>query len=252
MVLGFLVVPWSSGRFSIVQLPHLYLSTSGCLLVGQILTSSNYRQTTILVQTQAIITQLVFDHSLRIRVKSEAEESSQPDSASVSPPSTGDATLVGDSGSEDATTDNAAQSTTKDLSAKGKSKSPDFVKSKTSPDPSKKNMVGKINNLVTSDLSTLQPGQAFMMMSMSSSTVTSVSILITPFSVFAVPLQIATSVFVLYQLIGWRSVEPASDWILSLMVAPIVVLSVDLRVWSSCPQRQPGLRSRCREYRWNE
>lgn len=138
-----------------------------------------------MVHYQAIITQLIFDHSLRIRMKSEVEGS-----------------LIGDTAAETTPTTSPNDVT----ESEGNVSEGDTIGGKTPIVQKKgKNMVGKINNLVTSDLNTLQSGQAFMQLCM-----TSEPLLVESDDwrlvnvVFYVPFQIILSIFVLYQLVGWR------------------------------------------------
>lgn len=112
------------------------------------------------LQTQAIITQLVFDHALRSRVKFEADEPAGETSGSINTPEN-DSTVRGDTESEETNTGDATQTTTgtsteADSDSKGKSQLNKPVVEADNSD--KKNMVGKINNLVTSDLGNLHAG----------------------------------------------------------------------------------------------
>lgn len=108
---------------------------------------------------QAIVTDLVFEHALRIRVKAGTAGSVDQDEGEAS-----DATVVGTPDSQEATsqddgtTGNAADSfsTPTSTAAKGKAKAPqklDDVKV----DRAEKNvhLMGRINNLVSSDLQNL-------------------------------------------------------------------------------------------------
>ena len=171
-----------------------------------------------MVHYQAIITQLIFDHSLRIRMKSEVEGSLIGDTAAETTPTTSPNDVTESEGNVsegDAATsvecgDGQSTSTeTASVSAKGKASiksASETIGGKTPIVQKKgKNMVGKINNLVTSDLNTLQSGQAFMQLCM-----TSEPLLVESDDwrlvnvVFYVPFQIILSIFVLYQLVGWR------------------------------------------------
>lgn len=128
----------------------------------------------MLVQSQALITQLVFNHALRIRVKAEAANSAPssaassatttPDSASVADPSE-TAESSANSEDEDETAVSEATSTTK---GKGKGSRAASVSGESSkglePTASEKagNLVGKLNNLITTDLNNLTDGRDFL------------------------------------------------------------------------------------------
>ncbi|PCH35077.1 hypothetical protein WOLCODRAFT_155747 [Wolfiporia cocos MD-104 SS10] len=89
-------------------------------------------QTHVLVQTKAIITQLVLDHALRIRVKSDA--------VSASPPETPDSASAVEETSGAGAADGAGAGTQADAGH---------------------NLAGKINNLVTTDLENIINGRDF-------------------------------------------------------------------------------------------
>ncbi|KAG8900334.1 hypothetical protein FRC00_013442 [Tulasnella sp. 408] len=139
----------------------------------------------LLIRTEALITQLVFEHSLKIRMKSETgSESSTAASraASVHEPEhqgeeSGD-TLVA-SGEQ--------------LSSSPKGKAPPVAPSgPSSPTPSKKdddsqkdkNLVGRITNLISTDLENIVEARDFL------------------FVIWYAPLQIALSTWFLYRILG--------------------------------------------------
>ena len=156
-------------------------------------------QTRVSVRIQAIITELVFEHALRIRMKAETSDaagaSKSGDNTAVATPDT--ASQIGEDGeaesSEGSQTDGGApaQSATSSSStdvasvsasatAKGKGKAPaeDVPKKpaeqeKPAEDKKKgKNLVGRINNLVSSDLSSLEPIAMFLTFARASSFLT--------------------------------------------------------------------------------
>ena len=154
----------------------------------------------------AIITQLTFEHALRIRMK--ASTSASP-GRPVSIPSTTD-------GSVDSNDDtiNDSASIRSDDTAKPMSSEISPTQSDTS------NLIGKINNLVTTDLENVVEARDFL------------------FIVVYVPLQIALSIGFLYVVLGWRyvlSLLKASEltmissafvglaFILLMMFVPIIV-----------------------------
>ena len=133
----------------------------------------------MLVRTEAIITQLVFDHSLRIRIKAETSDSPAasrattavhtPDNASIADVEEGSAThgsQNGSNGSEDETVRASTISAASTAAAKkGKDvpKKADEAKSTPAePSSASGNLVGKIINLVTTDLNNLIDGRDFL------------------------------------------------------------------------------------------
>ncbi|KAJ6621777.1 hypothetical protein B0H10DRAFT_2015711 [Mycena sp. CBHHK59/15] len=154
--------------------------------------------TRTLVRTEAIITQLVFAHSLRIRMqaettatKKEADDSptigtpatisggeSEVDSADEAQSTTTFATGEGTPSSEpDSATVQASSSSVKSTGTKESAKI-----SKDEPTKSQGSLIGKINNLVTTDL---VDSRDFL------------------FPVLYIPLQIACCIWFLHALLGW-------------------------------------------------
>lgn len=118
-------------------------------------------QTRVFVQSQGILTQLIFDHALRIRVKSETEDQVPAEgdkSALVTPPS----------GASSSTSEPPSSTASAKGKSPAKSTTPSESKAEKKLDPKGKNLTGKINNLVTSDLNMLQVGQLFLLLSMGS------------------------------------------------------------------------------------
>lgn len=140
---------------------------------------------------QALLTELVFEHSLRIRLKAVAAEGegsqtstapSTPDTASISG---AESTLDGA-----ASTTNGDESTVQPSNASVTSKSSVTKDGKRSSEPHKEsdtsNLVGKINNLVSTDLDNIVEARDFFLI------------------VFYVPIQIALCIVFLYVILGWR------------------------------------------------
>lgn len=135
------------------------------LLVGPIIASganqiNTYLSTRTLVRTEGIITQLVFEHSLRIRMKAEVRSAGEgSDATQVGTPSE---SVVGAS-----TTDLSGirEDAVPASSSKGRNKSSDEDEAVlTPPKPNMKssdNLVGLINNLVTTDLANLSEARNF-------------------------------------------------------------------------------------------
>jgi cobalamin biosynthesis Mg chelatase CobN len=171
------------------------------------------------VKCEAIITQLIFEHSLRIRVKAEVEKNDdkeQTQTAETSAPDspmepghtegTTDVTAVAE-GSESASVSRSATESTivhssstsvsepaSDSAKKGKKKDDgDSLKKGTRGKATKedkkaetRNLVGKINNLVTTDLSNIMAARDFMLVFVLS------------------PIQSVLCVVFLYMVLGWR------------------------------------------------
>ncbi|CCL99480.1 uncharacterized protein FIBRA_01498 [Fibroporia radiculosa] len=110
--------------------------------------------TTVLTRTEAILTHLVFNHALRMRIKAEISETS-----------------------------------INEVSVKGKQKSNDTssVGSGSNNRREQKNVTGKINNLITSDLGSLENARDLLLI------------------LLEVPLQIILSIYFLYVVLGWSA-----------------------------------------------
>jgi hypothetical protein len=174
-------------------------------------------QTRTLVRVECIITQLIFEHSLRIRFKAEASASSPGVSADSSPTTASPSTeLIVDfsppSSDEDSTLNNrksSASGTESDTprsrdetlrassstevsstSSKGKDKATKPPKDAGKDGHSSgENLVGRINNLVTTDLANIVEARDFLLA-----------------AVF-IPLQITLCIVFLYAVLGWRWVD---------------------------------------------
>jgi hypothetical protein len=129
-------------------------------------------QTGSLVRVSAIVTQLVFEHALRIRVKAETSssprttpavtpearsETATPDNVSVAD-SIGPET-AGGSGEEN------GRSTTMSIKGKQKEFPASLASDDDNEDPGKaSNLVGKLNNLVSTDLENIIEGRDFFLL----------------------------------------------------------------------------------------
>ena len=131
----------------------------------------------MLVRTEGIITQLVFDHALRVRMKDEAK----PRSTQATEANTPDARSIvdteaetGSSNNEEETLEGSAHTSTASLpqsAAKGKMKAadtpgalpgvstPGLGSGKADTEVKAANLVGKINNLVSTDLDNIIGGR---------------------------------------------------------------------------------------------
>ncbi|KAI0725238.1 hypothetical protein C8Q72DRAFT_853404 [Fomitopsis betulina] len=160
--------------------------------------------TRLLTRVEAILTQLVFEHALRIRMKVDVSDdvaqsgdttlAGTPESASVAE-SSATAQEQG-AGSEDGSSDEST-------SAVGKGKqtaatgAPDAGKAKVigreeKPKPAEeekkgKNVVGKINNLISSDLNSIGMGREFLMI------------------LVKLPVEIILCTWFLYSILGWSA-----------------------------------------------
>lgn len=159
--------------------------------------------------SQTVITQLVFEHAMRIRVKAEADESEVAGSSSnTGTPAT--PSEIEDGGQEDGSEDRtkAASSgsstgTTKpDVKTTIKSTPPSSL---TSPKSRKSsNLIGRMNNLVTSDLEQISTASDFLGLFID------------------VPVQIAVSIVFLYGILGWSAFAGLAAIILILPVQTVI------------------------------
>ncbi|KAJ6574743.1 P-loop containing nucleoside triphosphate hydrolase protein [Mycena capillaripes] len=160
-----------------------------------------FMATRTLVRCEALITQLVFEHALRIRVKAETAEkasssgtSTPADSEAPSPieqegsNGSGDETVISadaDTVSRDETlqaSSSSIKSTTSSKKGKGKE-----VKEEPVESPDASNLVGKITNLVTTDLGNITDSRDFL------------------FLFLLIPLEIILCVIFLYKVLGWSA-----------------------------------------------
>jgi len=136
--------------------------------------------TRTLVRTEGLLTQLIFEHSLRIRMKAETNSEKESPVAVMSA-ETPDTAYVADSEAGSCSGDCTSESTavgSRETSnkyqatlavPKGKSKDTSSISSSSPPHkPLKKeikeanNLIGKINNLVTTDLSNIVEARDFL------------------------------------------------------------------------------------------
>ncbi|CCL98867.1 uncharacterized protein FIBRA_00874 [Fibroporia radiculosa] len=149
--------------------------------------------TRMLVRLEAVITQLVFEHALRMRVK--ADVSDTPTTVTTTPDSASVAEIDGVG-----LTPTEGQSTSSTLAADadskmGKQKDKDDAQPRTKQSSSErdkddnggeksKNVAGRINNLITTDLAALALGQVAL------------------YLVVRIPLELALCVWFLYTILG--------------------------------------------------
>lgn len=173
-----------------------------------------FAATRALVRAEALITELVFEHSLRIRLVAETSKENKPENDQDSPTVVGTpetASVAESSQTAGGEADAEEESSATAASDKGKAKQSPTLTSKAPPAkkdiPSKKdtNLIGKINNLVTTDLGNITDARDFLMLSSSFSLARE---LLTRalYLVLSVPLQICACTIFLYQILGWRCV----------------------------------------------
>ncbi|KAJ7704723.1 hypothetical protein B0H14DRAFT_3903574 [Mycena olivaceomarginata] len=146
----------------------------------------------ILVQLEAIITQLVFTHSLRIRMKAEttAAKDVDDDSAVAEGPPTADSGSDAGSTAETVTPENGESSSSRSQndSATVQANKPSKPENNLKQEETKQSqgsLVGRINNLVTVDLGTIGESKDFL------------------FLLIHIPLQLILGIWFLYTLLGW-------------------------------------------------
>ncbi|KAI9056602.1 multidrug resistance-associated ABC transporter, partial [Trametes sanguinea] len=167
-----------------------------------------YSSTRLSVRIQAIITELVFEHALRIRIKADTDDSSV---ATESESGTTVATVREEDSGGEATRDSATASSSTAAapasdSGKGKAKArPDAKKEaeQTKSDAAKKDssrhLVGRINNLVSNDLNSLENiGIAVAFLTVES------------------PFQIVLCIIFLYQILGWSAFVGLATMLITL------------------------------------
>ncbi|PSR81333.1 hypothetical protein PHLCEN_2v6412 [Hermanssonia centrifuga] len=171
------------------------------------------------VRVQGIITSLVFDHALRMRLKAEISDKQR---TSISDPITSSNTpssSIGGSEMEGSTTAHLLEtSASTSTTAVVVSQEVDHTKAtpfevkeeeaESDPKATGDNLVGKLNNLVTSDLNNISKGCDFLLV------------------VVSAPLQIALAMWFLYGVLGWSAfiglavmflLLPLPAWVASLM-----------------------------------
>ncbi|OCH84366.1 multidrug resistance-associated ABC transporter [Obba rivulosa] len=173
-------------------------------------------------QAQAILTSLIFDHSLRIRVKVEDNRPSStyagssatatPDTTSVVE-STEGGSADGENESEESTIGASTLSANSSAKAKQKAKA-DNKRKPVFPPPAgqkSKNLVGRLNNLVTVDIDKITNAREWIAL------------------VVMVPLQTGLSIWFLYTVLGWSSFVGLAV-MLALFPAPGYITSLTQKV----------------------
>ncbi|OCH87305.1 multidrug resistance-associated ABC transporter [Obba rivulosa] len=158
--------------------------------------------TRTMVRAEAIITSLVFEHSLRIRVKAETNKSADDVSGSTSAVDTPETASVIETTGDGESAESSTASEDETLRAssasvvsrtepdRGKTRSAsrsDGDKAVTRADDTTKNVMGKLNNLVTVDTNKIINSRDFLML------------------LEMVPLQTGLSIWFLYSILGWSA-----------------------------------------------
>ncbi|GJE87807.1 multidrug resistance-associated ABC transporter [Phanerochaete sordida] len=169
----------------------------------------------VLVEAQSTLTNLIFEHALRIRLKadtdSSADKKADGKSGATAPAQTESvAEEEGRLRAESETTLDEGQSSTAESSTAITTKDKGGEKAAVSNDSS---MVGKINNMISTDVNTLEGGQTFILVA------------------WFTPLQIALSVLFLYVVLGWSALVGIGTMICLLFLPGfIATLSRKLQV----------------------
>ncbi|KAF7306582.1 ATP-binding cassette transporter [Mycena indigotica] len=150
--------------------------------------------TRTLVRCEAIITQLVFEHALRIRVKAESSEKT-PTSGTSTPARSETPSPVeeGSSGDETATEtdalsrDETLQASSASVKSSSSAKKDKGKEAESDAESGKDNLVGKITNLVTTDLTNITESRDFL------------------FITLLIPMEITLCVVFLYNVLGWSA-----------------------------------------------
>ncbi|KAF8157953.1 multidrug resistance-associated ABC transporter [Crassisporium funariophilum] len=163
-----------------------------CLFLGPVMIAITFQWyifigTAVLARTEGLLTQLVFDHSLRIRFKAVGtgdESRSTATSNAVTPVDTPETGSINDSGTLQ---DNDSQSESTSV-AKGKGKpDPPPVVPPANQEKKKNNLIGKINTMVTVDVDNIINSKDFLMV------------------VIQVPLELTLAIIFLYVVLGWSA-----------------------------------------------
>ncbi|KAF5317797.1 hypothetical protein D9619_012673 [Psilocybe cf. subviscida] len=222
-MLAFLIIAYSVTSFispvGIYQVLR-YLETDGIgaeirpwfwiiwLLGGPMLQSLIFQYdlfvtTNVLVRLEGLFTQLVFNHSLRIRLKAGTSNDPHSDSRASSIREASSEATTPDNGSiadsseherahSEASTliasHDADASTSTSTSPKKAAKGKGNAEETKTPEKSNENLIGKINNLITTDLNYITGGQDFLMI------------------VIYVPLQVTLCILFLYRILGWSTI----------------------------------------------
>ncbi|KAF8188324.1 multidrug resistance-associated ABC transporter [Pholiota molesta] len=159
------------------------------LFIGPLLQSiaehaNAFFQYIIRVRLQAILTQFVFEHSLRIRLKAETSGDAPEDKPIIPVTKPVDST-EGENAQADTETIVVDSSETAETSTQGTQANVEVETGSTQKTRSAENLIGKINNLVTTDLDNIIEGVDFVSLGL------------------RIPLQVILCLIFLYNILGW-------------------------------------------------
>jgi len=193
-----------------------------------------------LARAEALVTELVFEHSLRIRLKAETSNDALEVASAASAPPTSkdapakDAATVTTPEMEGARIPNVDSTTSSEISqtstvvtskkpsavgseasaskadqnGKAKAKSnPEKVENKSGKDA---NFIGRLNNLVTTDLQNIVRAKDFLILCEHLHSY-DLFHLLTKISVLYIPITITLCMVFLFQVLGWRCVDATID-----------------------------------------
>ncbi|KAH6916771.1 ATP-binding cassette transporter [Coprinopsis sp. MPI-PUGE-AT-0042] len=156
----------------------------------------HYVSTRTLIQVECLLTQLLFEHSLRIRFKAETDDSFKDEGggsipAATEPTTPDSASTTGTQEASEAATLVHSQGNSESTVAPSTNAKQDKVKhenaAKEARSSSAGNLIGKVNNLVTSDLNNITDSKDFL------------------FVLVYIPLMATLCVVFLYSILGWSA-----------------------------------------------
>ncbi|KAH7340935.1 hypothetical protein B0J17DRAFT_612426 [Rhizoctonia solani] len=163
-----------------------------------------------LVRTEGMITQLLFEHSLRIRMIAQAVGGSSGKTPKTGTPGGDSASVAGSErtavaegtgeGESSSAGHTAEESNAQTLVASTSSVKQKDKEGSQGDDNESANLVGKINNLMSTDLGNMIDGRDFL------------------FIIIFAPVQIIFSIFFLYRILGWSAIIGMSIMILSFPI----------------------------------
>jgi ABC transporter transmembrane region len=166
-------------------------------------------QSRILVQVECLLTQLLFEHSLRIRLKAETGDSGKKEDGESDSAATRESTsIAGTQEASEAETLTDSQGTTESTIAPTGRENAKSTKEESSSNA--QNLIGKINNLITSDLGNITGARDLL------------------FVFLYIPFELILCMLFLYAILGWRyeSKFPCSVALTILTNSALVGLAV--------------------------
>ena len=174
----------------------------------------------MMVRCQGMLTQLLFDHALRIRVKAEAHKDSSASATSTAAHTPDTASVVdasesrSDSGEEASGSVHSGASTAAGTT-KGKQREPsafsisssstkiDKEKEKSDDSSKEGNLAGRLNNLATTDMEALVNGRDFLFIGERNKNFI-LPMCTKSVAVLYIPVQLFLCCVFLYRILGWR------------------------------------------------